>query len=125
MDRLQSSDADAAAVAKTPNRVSLADIEAEIAFETTFTIAEALDGISLLPNGNVPGQAGVVFTNLRAMTVCIVTTHSGFTVIGKSAPADPLNFDAELGKKYAREDAIRQLWPFMGFTLSQKLAGRI
>lgn len=123
MDRLKSSDADAAAVAKTPNRVSLADIEGEIAFETSFTIAEALDGASMLRD--VPPIPGGIMENLRALTVCVVTTRGGFTVIGKSAPADPLNFDAELGRKYAREDAIRQLWPFMGFALSQKLAGRI
>ena len=32
------------------------------------------------------------------------------------------NFNAELGRKLAYEDAIRQLWPLMGFALRDKLA---
>jgi hypothetical protein len=42
-------------------------------------------------------------------------------VIGKSAPASPENFNAELGKKFAYEDAVRQLWPLMGFALRDRL----
>jgi hypothetical protein len=47
--------------------------------------------------------------------------RNGFTVIGKSAPASAANFNAELGKKLAYEDAIRQLWPLMGFSLRDRL----
>jgi hypothetical protein len=47
---------------------------------------------------------------------------NGFTVIGKSAPASAANFNAELGKKLAYEDAIRQVWPLMGFSLRDRLA---
>jgi hypothetical protein len=41
--------------------------------------------------------------------------------VGKSAPANAENFDAEVGKQLAYEDAIRQLWPLLGYALKQKL----
>lgn len=58
---------------------------------------------------------------LGLLTICLVVMNNGFTIIGKSAPASPENFDPELGKKLAHEDAIRQIWPLMGFNLRQKL----
>lgn len=48
--------------------------------------------------------------------------QNGFTVIGKSAPASPENFNAELGRQFAYDDAVRQLWPLMGYALRDKLA---
>jgi hypothetical protein len=54
------------------------------------------------------------------LSVAHIRVDNGFTVIGKSAPADPENFDAEYGMKLAYEDAIRQLWPLFGFALCEK-----
>lgn len=42
-------------------------------------------------------------------------------VIGKAAPASPENFSAEPGRKFAYEDAIRRLWPLMGYALKERL----
>jgi len=42
--------------------------------------------------------------------------------VGKSAPASADNFNADLGRKLAYEDAIRQLWPLMGFALRERLS---
>jgi hypothetical protein len=56
------------------------------------------------------------------MTLCVITTKSGYVVIGKSVPADPLNFDKELGKKFAKEDAIRQLWPLEAYLLRERMS---
>lgn len=56
------------------------------------------------------------------MTLCIVTTDNGYIVIGKSVPADPENFDEALGKKFAKEDAIRQLWPLEAYLLRERLS---
>jgi hypothetical protein len=39
------------------------------------------------------------------------------------ARASPENFNADLGRKFAYEDAVRQLWPLMGYALRDKLAG--
>ena len=63
-------------------------------------------------------------TSLNVLTVCLIVMTNGFTIIGKAAPASPANFDAELGKKLAYEDAVRQIWPLMGFSLRDKLAAK-
>lgn len=107
---LQASE-DLSARGATHPRVSLADMEAAIAGENWFTIGEACEALSQ----PVPEST-------KLLTVFVVTMTNGFTVIGKSAPASPENFDAEKGKAFAREDAIRQLWPLMGFSLRDRLS---
>jgi len=57
----------------------------------------------------------------QRLSICILMMKNGFIVIGKSAPASAANYDAELGRKFAYEDAIRQLWPLMGFALRDRL----
>lgn len=109
MDSLQVSDQQAAAVAKAP-RVQLSDIEAAVQAEYTFSAKEAVAAL------NMPAHDA-----LDILTIHIVVLKNGFTVIGKSAPASPENFNAELGAKLAREDCIRQLWPLMGFCLRDNL----
>lgn len=95
----------------THPRVSLDDIDAAIAAENYFTAGEAAEAL-----GQPTSPA------LELLTICILTTRSGFTIIGKSAPASPENFDEEKGRAFAREDAVRQLWPLMGFALRERLA---
>lgn len=56
------------------------------------------------------------------LTVCVITMRNGFHIVGKSAPASPQNFDPLLGEKFAKEDAIRQLWQLEGYVLREKLA---
>lgn len=108
MDSLKVSDDAAAAVQKTPNRVSLQSMEDKIAAEYTFLASNAL-------------QEAPIHESLKILTVCIIVMKNGFTVIGKSAPADAENFNEELGRKFAREDAVRQLWPLEGYALREKL----
>lgn len=57
-----------------------------------------------------------------ALTVCALTLQNGFQVVGKSAPASPENFDAELGKKIARDDARNQIWALEGYLLRSRLS---
>jgi hypothetical protein len=94
---------------RTAPRVSLADIEANIAAEYSFTASQAI-------GPGVPGHP-----SLDLLTIVILVTGNGFVIIGKSAPASPANFDADLGRKLAREDAVRQLWPLMGYALRDRL----
>lgn len=56
-------------------------------------------------------------------TVCLLTLQNGYSVVGKSAPASPGNFDADLGKKIARDDARNQIWALEGYRLRSHLAG--
>jgi Phage protein (N4 Gp49/phage Sf6 gene 66) family len=45
------------------------------------------------------------------MTVAVLVLFNGFVLIGKSAFLDPVNFDEELGKTCAFDDALRRAWP--------------
>lgn len=112
MDSLEVTDAASAAVQKTPNRVSLDSMKAKIAAEYTFNLGELVE-MDGLP----------VHDSLKVMTLSVLVMENGFTVIGKSAPADAANFNQELGSQFAREDAIRQLWPLEGYALREKLHG--
>lgn len=101
MGSLETTDAESRAVQKTPNRVSLDSMKEKIAAEEY-----------IYPE------------SLPCMTICVLTMTNGFAVVGKSAPADPENFNADLGKKFAYEDAMRQLWPLEGYALRERLAGQ-
>jgi hypothetical protein len=70
------------------------------------------------PEGGFPTAQ----TALGCLTICVLVLKNGFTIVGKSACASPENFDAELGKKIAREDARRQIWALEGYALRNKLA---
>lgn len=61
-------------------------------------------------------------THRDILTICILEMSNGFFVVGEAAPASPANFDAELGRKFAYENAIRQLWKLEGYTLRERLA---
>lgn len=47
--------------------------------------------------------------------VAMVKLHTGFSLVGSSAPMDPANFNADFGRKLAFDDAIRQMWPMVAF----------
>lgn len=59
---------------------------------------------------------------------CVETTANGFVIVWKSACIDPSAFDAELGRMYAYEDAVRQLMELYAFTVKyfeEKLSGLV
>lgn len=105
-------------------RVTPADIEAEIASEHYFTAREgvlgglALDGVppSIYEKANAAPQS------LGLLTFCVLVLQNGFTVTGESACASPENFNAEIGRRIARENAVSKVWPLLGFRLRDKLA---
>jgi hypothetical protein len=55
------------------------------------------------------------------LTVCCLTLQNGFTVVGESACASPANFDAEIGRKIARDHARNKIWALEGYLLKQRL----
>lgn len=55
------------------------------------------------------------------VTVCCLTLLNGFNVVGESACASPENFDEELGRKIARQDAEQKIWALEGYLLKQWL----
>lgn len=62
------------------------------------------------------------FGNLSLLTFCVLVLRNGFTVTGESACASPENFNAEIGRKVARANAVAKLWPLMGYELKSKLS---
>lgn len=98
---------------KTAPRITPDDIEANIASEHYFTAA---DGAGAGFHDGVPPC-------LHLLTFCVLVLKNGFTVTGESACASPKNFDAEIGRKIARQNAVQKIWPLMGYELRSKLAG--
>jgi hypothetical protein len=95
----------------TAPRVTPADIAANIVTEYFFT-AGAATVASAIPEH---------FRTLDLLTFCVLVLRNGFTVTGESACASPENFDAEIGRKIARKNAVDKVWPLMGYALKQKL----
>ena len=58
------------------------------------------------------------------LTVCCLTLRNGFTVTGESASASPENFDAEIGRTIARQNAREKIWVLEGYLLKDKLAAK-
>ena len=56
------------------------------------------------------------------LTVCCLTLKNGFNVTGESAAASPENFDIEIGRKIARENARSKIWTLEGYLLCQTLS---
>lgn len=98
----------------TAPRVTPADLEANIV-ETVF-----VTGLQAYFASTCTGDA--VPDGLKQLTVCILVLRNGFTVVGESSCASPENFDAELGRKLARENAVKKVWPLMGYALKERLS---
>lgn len=64
----------------------------------------------------------VDYLNSGMTTICIITMSNGFKVIGHSTPASSENFDADVGRAYAYDNAFRQLWQLEGYLLREKLS---
>ena len=112
---------------KTAPRVTPADIEANIAAEIYSTgldcAAEAAGDARGVFNRIKPDvDLTVVNDSLRPLTFCVLVLRNGFTVTGESACASPENFDAEIGRNIARQNAVQKIWPLMGYELRSKLA---
>lgn len=109
------------------------DIEANISSEFYFTAAEGVHGAhdvahryfgsEIARTDDLMGDgAANPPPALRLLTLCVLVLRNGFTVVGKSACASPENFNADKGRELARADAVRQIWPLMGYELRSKLA---
>lgn len=99
---------------KTAPRVTPADLQANIVSEHYFTAADGVDG-GIVVGYKYPGP-------LDLLTFCVLVLGNGFTVTGESACASPENFDADIGRKIARENAVQKIWPLMGYELKCRLA---
>lgn len=104
-------------------KVTPADLELEIVSEH-YILPGSTDHLVMAgparPSGLSPEETNPA--SLSVLTICVLVLRNGLTVLGKSACVSPANFDSAVGRKIAREDAIEQLWPLLGFRLADKLA---
>lgn len=99
---------------KTAPRITPAHIQSTIAREYYFTAANAAAAVG-----------APIFSDddaLRCLTFCVLVLQNGFTVTGESACASPENFDAEIGRKIARQNAEQKIWLLEGYALKQRLS---
>ncbi len=114
---------------KTAPRITPADIEANIASEHYFTAEEGMHA-AIGITGTTPGWPyddidDLIPDPLRLLTFCVLVLRNGFTVTGESACASRENFNAEIGRKIARENAINKVWSLMGYELCSKLKAEV
>lgn len=146
-DAVDTIEAEIQAKGLTAARVTPADIEANIASEHYFTAADGFRLRWLLEDHPMHETRASVYqiassVNVRSyastctgidvhadtpqalaqLTFCVLVLRNGFTVTGESACASPENFDAEVGRKIARQNAVAKIWPLMGYELRSRLA---
>ena len=110
-------------------RVTPQDIEANIASEHYFTASDGVVGVMAIRDalGRKPGDnvtvaiAGDIPDPLELLTFCVLVLKNGFTVTGESACASPENFNAGIGRKIARANAVTKVWPLLGYQLRERL----
>ena len=105
----------------TAPRITPADIEANIASEHYFVASDAIQHDNAV-NHSAKDIGGWVLGGTQLLTFCVLQLRNGFTVTGESACASPENFDAEIGRNIARQNAVAKVWPLMGYELRSKLA---
>lgn len=113
-------------------RVTPAALKDEIVSEHYFTAADgvigafaqlqARDPSSTVSLPHLVSHPVLLDKSMNLLTFCVLVLRNGFTVTGESACASPENFDPELGRKIARQNAVQKIWPLLGFRLRDELA---
>lgn len=104
------------AAGKTAPRVTPQHIESVIAECHYINVGEAVQ--AGWPDKSAMDDCS---PTLNLLTICVLVLRNGFTVTGESACASPENFDAEIGRKIARDNAVQKIWPLEGYLLKQQL----
>ena len=98
-------------------RVTPFDIEAQVSSEFYFTAADGVLGESEM------GTRPAAWTNLDQVTICVLVLRNGTKIVGvNEGPVSRDNFNADIGRRYARQKAVDQVWPMLGYELRTKLA---
>lgn len=103
----------------TAPRITQGDLERNIVCETYFTADEGTIGASIENKVGIPTH-----DSLKLLTFCVLVLRNGFIVTGESACVSPENFDAEIGRKIARENAVQKIWPLMGYELKERMLAK-
>lgn len=104
-------------------RLTPADIDATIVSEHYFTAAQghrqAIEDATDDAGGCIPSHTNPGALSL--LTFCVLVLRNGFTVTGESACASPENFNVEIGRKIARDNARGKIWLLEGYLLRTRL----
>ena len=117
----------------TAPRVTIVDIEANIASEHYFTAGEGVIGAFAAGEFDSRGSDVVILRrdiastevmkpSLNLLTFCVLVLRNGHTVSGEAYCADPARFNAETGRIEARKAAINKLWPMVVYAERERLA---
>lgn len=98
-------------------RLTPSDISEVIISDWYFTAAQGVIG-------NVDESRDIP-TSLDLLTFCVLVLKNGFTVTGESACASPENYNEEVGRKIAYENARNKIWPLEGYVLRNKLTAQL
>jgi len=107
---------------KVAPRVTPKDVLENIVSEHYFTGGEGVYGAGQMEEPPIYPPCP---KSLLQLTFCVLVLRNGFTVTGESACASPENYNAEIGRKIAREKAIEKIWPLMGYALRERLAAPV
>lgn len=107
----------------TAPRVTPQHIDDTIITEHYFTAYDGIGGDGAWAKYKSPLDLEKSQNTLKLLTLCVLVLRNGFTVTGESACASPENFDAEIGRKIARDNAVGKVWMLEGYLLKQKLSG--
>lgn len=103
----------------TAPRVTPADIEANIASTHYFTGDQGVFGAAMDKDGTSERKQ---LPHLALLTFCVLILRNGTKVVGINYGAiDPAQHDPALGRTEARNHAIEQVWPLMGYQLREQL----
>lgn len=98
-------------------RVTKEGLEANIKGHYCFNVLKVLEA----HNASNPDNQMPLMPELGTLTLAVLVLNNGYTVLGKSACADPSNYNADIGNRLAIEDAKRDIWPLMGYALREEL----
>lgn len=84
------------AIDSIPNKLSLDDLKAKVVGELFVKVGDT------------------------TTMMCSLQLENGFVVTGTSACIDPANFDLEIGKQIAYDNAIDKIWQLEGYLLAQR-----
>lgn len=64
-------------------------------------------------------EGTVTHGSLGLLTICVLVLENGFVVTGESACASPENYNEEIGRKIAHQNAEEKIWLLEGYLLKQ------
>ncbi len=104
-------EAEIQAKGKTAPRLTPQHIDEQISAEYYFNAYNAVEA-----------QGMPATEALKVLTLCVLVLQNGYILTGESACASPENYDEEIGRKIAKDNARNKIWALEGYLLKTKLS---